>query len=238
MQSPGLRTALTKRLENASLTVILGVGNELKGDDAAGLLIAQRLKEKNNPRIEVILGGTAPENFTGEIKRLNPSHLIVIDCAEMGKKPGHIELIDKDLIGGYTFSTHSLPLKIMIDYLLNDIKSQVIVIGIEPKTLKFGAELSLEVLSAVANITEAINDSLKSGASSARMRQIRKELKRDFMRAAGIGIEIAAATFLGAFIGYQIDRWLNSAPIGLAVGVITGAVVGLWNAARIGLNIK
>ncbi|MFA4967039.1 MAG: hydrogenase maturation peptidase HycI [Candidatus Margulisiibacteriota bacterium] len=235
MQSPDLRTALQIKLKNISRAALIGVGAELKGDDAAGLLVAQRLKDKRTPHLEVIFGGTAPENFTGEIRKINPSHLIIIDAAEMGREPGHIELIDKEKIGGYTFSTHSLPLKIMIDYILNDIQCEIIIIGIEPKTMKFGGQVSSEIEDAVDEVASIIHDSLKSGASSAKIGQVQKE---DFMRAAGIGVEIAAATFLGAFIGYQIDLRLNSAPIGLAVGAITGAVAGLWNAARIGLSIK
>ncbi|MFH1386347.1 MAG: AtpZ/AtpI family protein [bacterium] len=44
---------------------------------------------------------------------------------------------------------------------------------------------------------------------------------------AGLGFEIAAAVFLGAFIGYKIN-----VPWGLIIGVILGAAAGFWNAYK------
>lgn len=44
-----------------------------------------------------------------------------------------------------------------------------------------------------------------------------------------MGLEMAAAVFLGAFLGYQIDTVLSCRPIGLVVGVVLGAAAGMWN---------
>jgi F0F1-type ATP synthase assembly protein I len=54
--------------------------------------------------------------------------------------------------------------------------------------------------------------------------------------ATSLGIEIAVAVFLGAFIGYQIDLRLGSRPIGIAAGVLLGGIVGMWNAVRTALK--
>lgn len=62
--------------------------------------------------------------------------------------------------------------------------------------------------------------------------------RKDFLRAASLGLEIAAAVFLGAFIGYQIDLQLNSKPIGMSTGAVIGAIAGMWNAIKIGLSEK
>ncbi|MFA4905696.1 MAG: AtpZ/AtpI family protein [Candidatus Margulisiibacteriota bacterium] len=63
-------------------------------------------------------------------------------------------------------------------------------------------------------------------------------MKNDFIKAASLGLEIAVAVFLGAFIGYQIDLRFSSQPIGMALGVLIGAAAGLWNAVRVGLKEK
>lgn len=63
-------------------------------------------------------------------------------------------------------------------------------------------------------------------------------LKNDYRRAAGLGFEIALATFLGAFIGYQIDLRLKSLPNGMVVGIILGSIAGMWNAVRLALKTK
>ncbi len=157
MMNPAL-IRLKKSLSNAVSVVLIGVGSDLRGDDAAGLLVAEKLNSRTpHPLpLTVLLGGTAPENLTGEIKKLKPSHLIVVDSADLRAAPGTIQVVGYDQIGGHSFSTHSSPLKLMIDFLLADISFEPRVIGIQPKSLEFGAKVSPEVLSAVEEVAEAL----------------------------------------------------------------------------------
>ena len=110
--------------------------------------------------MEVFLGGTAPENLTGEIRRFNPTHLVIIDAADLNSEPGTITLMDPDSIGGTTFCTHSLPLKVMIDYLLDSFPCHVTIIGIQPKSLEVGASVSKEVLDAVESLAAMLLDAV------------------------------------------------------------------------------
>jgi hydrogenase 3 maturation protease len=152
---------LKKKLHNAQRVAVLGVGSELRGDDVAGLLVAKQIektiaKQTTLLEVRVFIGETAPENLTGEIKRFKPTHLIIIDAAELNKEPGHIEIMEPGTIGGTSFCTHSLPLKIVIGYLLESFKFQAIIIGIQPKTLTFGAQPTKEVVAAAKHLAEAI----------------------------------------------------------------------------------
>jgi hydrogenase 3 maturation protease len=182
-------TILSKRLENARKVGILAVGSELRADDVAGILVAQRIKEltkKNSPecrggsrtaqalkgrdnancldvprrkfpaKLKIFIGATAPENLTGEIKKFKPDHLIIIDAADLNAKPGTIKVMDVEEIAGTTFCTHSLPIKVMADYLLESFKFNLIAIGIQPKTLAVGAQPSKEVLTAVDLLAEML----------------------------------------------------------------------------------
>jgi len=108
------------------------------------------------------MGETAPENLTGEIKQYRPTHLIVIDAAELNKKPGHIEIMEPETIGGATFCTHSLPLNVIISYLLESFKFEVIIIGIQPKTLTFSAQPTKEVVAAAKKLADTITTLLTS----------------------------------------------------------------------------
>jgi hydrogenase 3 maturation protease len=152
---------LKQKLNNARRVAVLGVGSELRGDDVAGLLVAQQI-EKNTkgksvtPQLQVFIGETAPENLTGEIKKFQPTHLIIIDAAELHKEPGHIEIMEPETIGGTSFCTHSLPLAVIIGYLLESFRFQAIIIGIQPKTLVFGAQPTKEVVAAAKYIAKAI----------------------------------------------------------------------------------
>jgi hydrogenase 3 maturation protease len=157
---------LKKKLHNAQRVAVLGVGSELRGDDVAGILAAQQIekiitKQTTSPEVRVFIGETAPENLTGEIKRFQPTHLIIIDAAELNKEPGHISIMEPETIGGTSFCTHSLPLKIIIGYLLESFKFQAIIIGIQPKTLTFGAPPTKEVVAAVKHLAETITKLLK-----------------------------------------------------------------------------
>ncbi|MGA2680088.1 MAG: hydrogenase 3 maturation endopeptidase HyCI [Sedimentisphaerales bacterium] len=152
---------LKQKLNNAQRVAVLGIGSELRGDDIAGLLVAQQIektitKQTTSPEIRVFIGETAPENLTGEIKKFQPTHLIIIDAAELNKEPGHIEIMEPETIGGTSFCTHSLPLKVIIGYLLESFKFQAIIIGIQPKTLTFGAQPTKEVIAAAKHIAKAI----------------------------------------------------------------------------------
>jgi hydrogenase 3 maturation protease len=161
-----LKKELQKRLRKASRIVLLGVGSELRSDDAAGLLVAKAVAQSKIAhsvfsKLKVFLGGTAPENFSGEIKKFNPRQLIIVDSAELNQPAGTVKLIAPDKIGGVSFCTHQLPLKIFIDYLLNSLKCDIIVIGIQPKIIDFGEAVSPPVKKAAKLVAQAIVDVLK-----------------------------------------------------------------------------
>ncbi len=82
--------------------------------------------------------------------------MIIIDAAELNKEPGHIEIMEPETIGGTSFCTHSLPLKVIIGYLLESFKFQAIIIGIQPKTLTFGAQPTKEVVAAAKHFAKTI----------------------------------------------------------------------------------
>lgn len=97
-------------------------------------------------------GGTTPENLSGVLRKLKPSHILFIDAAPMGKKPGTIALIDPKDIGGITFSTHSFSLGKIADYFQKETGAKIIFLGIEPKALGFGEALSPELRAAADQV--------------------------------------------------------------------------------------
>jgi hydrogenase 3 maturation protease len=168
---PGFEALLRESLDGAKRVAVLGAGSELRGDDRAGLLVAQRLRNrcKRNgacPQIELFYGATAPENLTGEIKNYRPSHLILVDAADVGKEPGAIQVISPEAIVEASFSTHRIPLKILVDYLRESIDCKVLVIGIQPKTLEYDAPVSPEVKSSVRQVVTAIEAIVRQVAPS------------------------------------------------------------------------
>ena len=155
-----LKTILKRKLKAADRIAVLGIGSELRGDDIAGMLVADSLRKfkDKNKKLKVLLGATAPENLTGEIKKFKPSHVIIIDAADIGKKPGALACIDPEEIDKISFSTHQLPLSIMAEYLTQSLNCKIIVIGIQPKTIKFGFKFSKEIEKSAAYLSDTIKE--------------------------------------------------------------------------------
>lgn len=151
---------LKKFLNCYNKLIILGIGNELRGDDFLGSLIVRRLAELFNEKTDIMVfdGGTVPENYTGAIKKADPSHIILIDAADMGEVPGYVKIVSSDKIVNYHLSTHTMPLSSLVNYLKKFTKAEVILIGIQPKTLELSDNISSEIENSVEYI---INTFLK-----------------------------------------------------------------------------
>lgn len=132
-------------------TVILGIGNPLRGDDAAGTELAERLRNC----FDCINGEEVPENYTQEIIAKNPDTLIIIDVVDIRGEPGDIVLLKPEQLKDECFDSHRVPIKVLITYLRNFIKDNIYILGIQPKLLHYGSILSKEVSESV-NILEKI----------------------------------------------------------------------------------
>ena len=176
-----LKAILKNRLKGARRLAILGIGSELRADDAAGVFIARGLqayikKKRQRPRsdydkagpgramgasVKVFLGETAPENLTGEIKKFKPTHLIIIDAIDSKSEAGTVSLFDAGEEDGVSFSTHRMPIKIIKDYLCKSIGCETVIIGIQPQSLDFSAALSPKVRRSAKMVAGAITEALK-----------------------------------------------------------------------------
>lgn len=143
-------------LQNRDKLVILGIGNQLRGDDYLGSLLAQNLSRslKTNNQVTVIDSGVVPENFTGVIKKENPTHIILIDAADMKKQPGYIKIIKKNQINDYNISTHAMPLSFLIKYFEHFTKARIILIGIQPKEMELADHISEEIKESMEYLME------------------------------------------------------------------------------------
>jgi len=144
-------------------TAILGVGSVLRSDDGAGMYLIELLERALGDRCDLLLlgGSTAPENFTGVIKDFAPDTLLVVDASQMNRDTGTVELIPEDRISGATFSTHMLPMPVMLSYLREECGCAVHVIGIQPKSIEMGEEMCAEVRTAVETLAADITEILK-----------------------------------------------------------------------------
>ncbi|AMD18432.1 peptidase [Methanobrevibacter sp. YE315] len=127
--------------------MVLGVGNELKSDDGVGPFIIKKLIDENikNDNLLFINAETVPENFTGKIRKENPTHVIIVDACLMGLMPGEIKIVNKDDFVNIGISTHSMSLSYFVKYLEKGTDFKVIFIGIEPETMDWGEKPTRKV---------------------------------------------------------------------------------------------
>lgn len=140
--------------------VILGIGNPLKGDDSLGLEVLKRLRGKVPRNVRIIYGGVVPENFISKIKRFNPSHVLIVDAALFGGEPGEARLIQPEQISSVTITTHIMPLSLLASLIQAETRAKVILLGIEPKNLGLGEEISQEVREAVERCAKELIDAI------------------------------------------------------------------------------
>ncbi len=142
-----LRKELKEKLKGSRRTAILGIGSYLRGDDALGLVFIEEIrkslkKQKNRIPLKLFSCGTTPESFTGEIKKFKPDLILITDAMDMAKNPGTISAFEaKKNSANVSFSTHGLPIKILIDYLIQSLNCKIICIGIQPESLELTPHL-------------------------------------------------------------------------------------------------
>ena len=195
-----LRRKLRAILKGAARIAVMGVGSELRSDDAAGLLALERLRESHGKKqvpssssmacarkvsLKLFNGGTAPENLTGAIRRFSPACLVIIDAVDLGIKAGAFGLVDISR-AAHVFLTHKLPLKLMLDFMNSEMKFKTVFIGIQPGCLEFGETVSAEVASAarrVGNMLRSVISASGRGRSCRAGRRKPSRLRRQAARA-------------------------------------------------------
>ncbi|MDZ7262302.1 MAG: hydrogenase maturation protease [candidate division KSB1 bacterium] len=148
--------------------LVIGVGNADRGDDAVGLIVAQRLKEKaQSAGNEISYEPITILEQSGQDLALIESWkeaetVIVIDAIHSGAKPGTLQRFDAQAqpipAKFFHHSTHTFSVVDAIELarVLDLLPPRLIIYGIEGKTFKPGAGLSWEVEKAIPEVVEQV----------------------------------------------------------------------------------
>jgi hydrogenase 3 maturation protease len=150
-----LLAALSKL--RGSKTVIVGIGNTLKGDDAVGPLICEQLRDVGLSA-ELIDAGTVPENYIGRIIKKAPQNLVIIDAVDFAATAGAISLFKTEQLSSLAFSTHALSPRLFVDMIKNEIEVEVYFIGVQPEHVGLGQPLSSRVSQAVKRLKAVLTE--------------------------------------------------------------------------------
>lgn len=137
---------------------ILGVGNELNGDDGAGVRVVRDLAARvtSGGTLLLLEAGTAPENFTGPLRRFRPDLVLLVDAASFDQPPGATAIFDWRDTEGFSGSTHTLPPSVFGRYLVEELGCDLALVGIQPAALDFGLPLSPDVSAAVNDLASQL----------------------------------------------------------------------------------
>jgi len=139
---------------------VLGIGSQIRGDDAVGLEIVGRLEEYPLRDVLLLKTETVPESFTGVLRKFNPTHILMIDAAHIGEEPGEARIIPTQMICDVCVSTHKLPLTVLANYLTGTLGSKVTLVGIQPRSIAFGTSITGELKAAATKIAATIYEAI------------------------------------------------------------------------------
>lgn len=128
--------------------LVVGVGNLLLQDEGIGVHVIQALHEKGVPAdVELLDMGTATMNIAFYLEGVQK--VVIVDALKAGQPPGTIYRCGpEDLVGleGGPVSLHDLG---VVEALSMSKKlghsPEVVIIGVEPKTVDWGMELTDEI---------------------------------------------------------------------------------------------
>ena len=166
MSKPGWARNLTQTLSRLRRDnrppriAIVGLGHNLCGDDAAGVVVAQALQAQMKPNppngLLIIDAGPAPENFTGPLRRFVPDLVLLIDAAQLDEAPGAVRWLPWTAAAGLSASTHTLSPYLLARYLTLELECEVVLLGIQPARLVGDGPLSPQVRRAVGEVVEIL----------------------------------------------------------------------------------
>jgi hydrogenase maturation protease len=139
--------------------VVLGIGNTILTDEAAGVraveALAQEYKVPSN--VQLIDGGTSGMEMLEDLSNLD--FLIVIDVVKTGGAPGTVVKIAGEDIPVFfrkKLSPHQIALPDVLASLelLDTMPKEIIVLGVEPISLELGMEMTATVAERVPQLAK------------------------------------------------------------------------------------
>jgi hydrogenase maturation protease len=146
---------------------VIGVGNEWRGDDAVGLLVARRLKEDQLPQVEIAeCRGTL--TAVREAWK-DTAGVIVVDAVVSGGPPGTIYRFDAHGAGvpvelSRSPSSHGWGVAeaLALGKVFQELPPWLIIYGIEGQNFGPGQEVSQEVTAAIPEAVRRIRREIQA----------------------------------------------------------------------------
>jgi hydrogenase maturation protease len=147
---------------------VIGVGNEWRRDDAAGLVVVRRLRDAPLSGVRLVEHEGEPLDLIEEWS--GAGEALVVDAVSSGAEPGTIHRLDAvstqlpaELFRG---STHAFSVAEAVELAraLERLPRRLRVYGVEGRTFTAGSGLTAEVVRAVDTLVGELRDQLEGRA--------------------------------------------------------------------------
>ena len=143
------------------MVLVIGVGNEFRGDDEAGLVVARRLRERELPGVTVIEQSGEGSDLIAAWEGAECVYLI--DAAHSGADLGTIHRFEahqeKIPIHYLSFSSHAFGVleAIALARKLGQLPSKLVVYGIEGGSFELGSGINPTVEQAIGEVVQLLS---------------------------------------------------------------------------------
>ena len=152
MSELGLKEELRRRLKGRVL--LIGAGNTLRGDDAAGPALISLLEGTVDATL--LDAGEVPENYFSRILEAQADTVVFLDAADFGAAPGDLAVLEAEDIAGCSLSTHQMPGDLFLRSITRSSRAEIFAIGIQPARIGFGEPMSPEVEESIRELAEVL----------------------------------------------------------------------------------
>ncbi len=162
-----------QREQERCWAAVIGVGSELRGDDAFGIEVVRRLRQRGRlpAGVRLVEGHTGGINLLFEIEDV--SLAVIVDAVKMGRKPGEMEVFRAEeadiVVAERVASLHHVGLADVLELgrLLGH-EAEIYIIGVEPADCSIGAEMSEAVRGKIEAACEAVEQLVSKAAEGQR----------------------------------------------------------------------
>jgi hydrogenase maturation protease len=141
--------------------LVLGLGNPLRGDDGIGSRAAELLQQRGlRDGVEALDAGTAGLDLLRLLD--GPRRVIIVDAADVGLEAGQFARFAPDQVEfmgrAETLPTHEVGLAevLALARALERPLPEIVIFGVQPGSLEWGAGLTPEVEASLASLLEAV----------------------------------------------------------------------------------
>ncbi len=138
-------------------TLVITLGSTLRADDGDGPYVCTHVKF-SRPDLRLLDAGTTPESIAQTAIDWKPDKIILVDAAHFQGAAGELRVIPLEAINQQTIlSTHSFPLSVTFSIVKEDTGAELVVVGVQAKSLDYKEGLSPEVEETASKLADYFN---------------------------------------------------------------------------------